>query len=95
MSILGTNGTIASGQDLEALPWFGSSTYTYTEYGGRTISFAGGGYIGGSYNDYESTSQSYTLSDSTFNRAGCQRHDHVRHGRLLDHPGLYRQPVVQ
>ncbi len=62
---LGINGTIASGQDLDTLTSFGSSTYTYTEYGGRTISFAGGGYIGGSYNDYESTSQSYTLSDST------------------------------
>ncbi len=62
---LGANGTIASGQDLDTLTSFGSSTYTYTEYGGRTISFAGGGYIGGSYNDYESTSQSYTLSDST------------------------------
>ena len=61
----GHNGTIASGQDLDTLTSFGSSTYTYTEYGGRTISFAGGGYIGGSYNDYESTSQSYTLSDST------------------------------
>ena len=60
---LGTNGTIAAGLDLNTLTSFGSSTYTYSESGGRTIWFAEGGYIGGSYSDTETTSQSYSLSD--------------------------------
>ena len=62
---LGSNGTIASGPDLGTLTSHGSSTYTYSESGGRTISWGSGGYLGGSYTDSETTSQSYTLSDNT------------------------------
>jgi hypothetical protein len=46
---------------VDTLAEFGSSTYTYTysEYGSRTISLAAGGTIAGSCNDLGTTSQSY------------------------------------
>ncbi len=71
---LGANGTIASGLNLDTLTSWGSSSYTYSESGGRTITFGEGGYIGGSYSGTEATQQSYTLSPPAPSGDASQAH---------------------
>ncbi len=50
---------------IDTLSSVGSSSYTYSESGNRTISLAAGGFIDGSYSDTETMSPSYTISDNT------------------------------
>ena len=61
----GTDGTISSGQNLDTLTSFGTSTETYAENGAQSVSWGPGNDKSGTYSDTDTASESSSLSDYT------------------------------
>ena len=90
---IGTNGTISSGQNLDTLTSFGTSTETYAENGDQTVTWGPGDVNTGTYSDTETTFRIELAVRLHVDEHRRQRHHRRRHRHVVDDPDHQRQPI--